>query len=319
MTRVMVLSDLWLPFPGGAERLMFNLSRYLYDDAGMGVAVLTGYEAARQPLGPKVTAQPIGDGDGDPGWAPVAEFIGAYGPDVILTHHHYARLFAAELAATGIPLVQVVLNGPRLDAAALAVFITEHVRELAGNARPQDLTIWPPAMPDVRAYDTSGEGLIGFVKPIPHKGVDLVYRLAHAMPERRFLILRGEWQTLERLPKRPMHNVEFMDPVEDIREFWRRLRLVLAPSISEDAGTIAQEATVNMLPCVSSNVGGLLETNGGGVLLDPHDTNAWRRAITALDDPMAYTTVVDRQVAWLEAHDHPGRLADFADLVRGLG
>lgn len=309
--RVLVLSDLWLPFPGGAERLMFNLARELDQRGGFEIRVLTGYELAQAFDGPPVDARSIGTVD-EPGWKQVEAVIDGFGPDVILTHHHYARLFEWQLSSLGIPIVQVVLNGGRLPCAAHAVYITEHVRGLDPSARASDQTIWPPATVDVVA--SSHGDAIGFIKPIRHKGVDLFWRLAAAMPDRRFVCLRGEWQTLEIVHPRP--NVLLLDPVDDIRQFWARVDRVIVPSLSEDAGTVAQEATANGVPCISSDVDGLRETNGGGIRLDPTDLLAWQHAIRVLDNPVEYDAWVAGQRRWYDAHDHPARLAALADTIR---
>lgn len=311
---VLMLSDLWVPFPGGCERLAFGLARYLLRD-GLDVHVLTGYENAQRFDGPPVYGCEIGIGPThDDGWAQIAAQIAAWEPDVILTHHLYAYEFAGELEASGIPVVQVVLNNARLGWVAFAVHITEHVRSLASGWWAEDMTIRPPAFDDVAA---SGHGgAIGFIKPIPHKGVDMVYAIAEQMPDRQFVILRGEWIDLEVI--RPMANVEFMDPVDDIRDFYARCRLMLMPSRSEDAGTVAQEATVNGLPCISSNVGGLPETNGGGILLDPYDLGAWLTSIRALDDPEVYGQIVARQEAYHARLGTDAALAEFARRIRAL-
>lgn len=141
MAAVLILcfSDLWPPFPGGAERLMFNIARHLLRRA-QSIHTLTGYEAALPLDGPEVTALDIN------GWDQVAAVIDELEPDVILTHHHYAMKFETELVATGLPIVQVVLNGRRLAGANLAVYISEWVRETVGGALPQDLVITPPAV-----------------------------------------------------------------------------------------------------------------------------------------------------------------------------
>lgn len=310
---ILVLSDLWLPFPGGAERLAFNLARHLaqQDD----VHVLTGYEAAQQFDGPPVETAPTEVDDRALGWKRIADVIDQVRPRVILTHHLYAHTFAADLARCGIPVVQVVLNGQRLPGAALAVYISEWVRAQAGDARPGDMVITPPAFAADVAAGSHGDA-IGFVKPLPHKGVDLVYRLAEAMPDRQFLILRGEWQTLETI--RHLPNVTFMEPVVDIRDFYRHVRLMLVPSTSEDAGTIAQEAALNGLPCLASNVGGLAETAAGGIPLRSNHLPSWIEAILSLDDPVAYQLVADRQREHLAAADHAGLLDHLADAIRAL-
>lgn len=309
--RILVLSDLWLPFPGGAERLMFNVSRDLMR-RGFDLDVLTGYECPQEFDGPPVDSWPIPlDAEG---WRILDAHLGGYCPDVILTHHLYARTFGEALVATGIPVVHVVLNGERLPGAALAVFISEWVKE-RGCPQPGDIVLTPPAFDDVVA-PTHGDA-IGFIKPIPHKGVELVYRIAAAMPERRFVILRGEWQDLEVI--RPAPNIEFMEPVDDIREFYARCRLVLMPSLSEDAGTVCFEATLNGLPALSTDVGGLAETNAGGILFHVADTvQAWVRNIRQLDSPHAYERVVASQREALAKVDHASTLDLLAQRIKGL-
>lgn len=308
---ILVLSDLWLPFPGGAERLAFNLARDLMR-RGEEVVVLTGYENPRTFDGPMVIRAnlPLDEH----GWGLIDAAIHAAHPDVIVTHHLYARTWQAELVGTGIPLVQIVLNGQRIEGAALAVFISEWVRA-RGNPRPEDLTILPPVFPDVIA---PGHGdAIGFVKPIRHKGVDLFYAIAEALPDRRFVVLRGEWQDLEVI-RTDLPNVTFMEPVDDIRDFYAECRMVLVPSLSEDAGTVAQEATLNGLPCVSSNVDGLAETNAGGITLPPRELDQWVDAIRRLDDPAFRARVVEDQHRHLKATNQDGALDEFAARVRAL-
>lgn len=312
---LLCFSNLWPPFPGGAERLIFNIARELHG-RGIDTQVLTGYENARRFDGPPVTAVPLGcEAEHAHGAEVLRRALALWRPQAILTHHYYATEFEAELVATGLPLVQVVLNGRRLPDAALAVYISRWVRDLLGDAQPQDLVMTPPAYPDVVA--ASHGDAIGFVKPIPHKGVELVYELAAALPDRPFVVLRGEWQDLEVI--RPAPNITFLEPVVDMRDFYARCRLLLMPSRSEDAGTVAQEATMNGLPCVSTNVGGLAETNAGGVLLGVDDgVDAWRGALLALDDPEAYAAVVARQQAALAAADHAGSMALLAERVAAL-
>lgn len=311
MTRVLVVSDLWLPFPGGAERLIYNVSRSLMRD-GHCVAAITGYESARQFDGPTVWARELHlDARG---WAMIEAAITAHEPDVLLTHHVYARAFHDQLVDTGLPIVQLVLNGERMPDAALAVYISEHVRSQCAD-RPGDLTIMPWAESDVIA-DTHGDA-IGFIKPIEHKGVDLFVEIVERLPQYRFVVLRGEWQTLERIVEHP--SIEYLEPVVDIRDFWKRCRAVLVPSISEDAGTVAQEATANGLPCISSAVDGLLETNRGGIRLRSRDVDTWATAIELLDTPWRARLIVDSQRAALAEHDHPQRLAQLSAAITALG
>ncbi len=109
-----------------------------------------------------------------------------------------------------------------------------------------------------------------------------------------------------------LRNIEYMAPVDDIREFYRRVRLMLMPSHNEDAGTIPQEAGANGIPCISTGVGGLRETNAAGIILPLHaepeyqaeideDIRTWKSTIESLDDPQAYEKACLRQHAGLPA------------------
>lgn len=312
--RVLVLSDLWVPFPGGAERLIFNLSREI-KRAGHDVAALTGYEYAQPFDGPEVEINldmPL-DARGS---MHVAAVIDTFEPDVIVTHHVYARAFEPLLGSlpSQVPIVQIVLNGPRLPFAELAVYISEWVRSRHGDARPDDLTITPWAESDVVA-DSPGSA-VGFIKPIPHKGAAFFYKVARLLPRQQFVVLRGEWQSLELIEDRP--NVRFMEPVADIRDFWAQVNVVLVPSLSEDAGTVAQEATANRVPCISSDAGGLPETNGGGIILPMTKPKQWARMITWLRDPVHYARVVDSQRAYEAALDRPAQIRGFLDRLEAL-
>lgn len=285
---ILVCSDLWLPFPGGAERLMFNLARDLMR-RGEDVRVITGYHNAQPFDGPPGVVIEVPENK--EGAGTLAEAIRYAKPDVILTHHYWALHFEGAIASACVPIVQVVLNGRRLQNAAMAVFISNDVRNREGmNPLSQDMVIYPPAFDDVRA-ETHGDA-IGFIKPLPHKGVDLFYEIARAMPDRQFVCLRGEWQDIETIVELP--NVEFMEPVDDIRDFYKRVRLVLVPSVSEDAGTVAQECAVNEIPCISSDVGGLSETNAGGITLHSRDPGSWVSAINMLD-ALRYDFIVQKQ------------------------
>lgn len=304
---ILVLSDLWVPFPGGAERLMFNLARDLMR-RGEDVRVLTGYHPAKQFDGPRFDVIEVPENE--IGADRLAFWIDAISPDLILTHHYWALHFEDVIASSTMPIVQVVLNGRRLQCATMAVFISNDVRNRPGmNPLSQDMVIHPPAFDDVRA-DSHGDA-IGFIKPLPHKGVDLFYEIARAMPDRQFVCLRGEWQDIETIVELP--NVEFMEPVDDIRDFYKRVRLVLVPSLSEDAGTVAQECAVNGIPCISSDVGGLRETNVGGRILDTRDPTEWVKTIDSFDDPYWIERVVPRMQGLVDGQ--PGNPMAQTDLL----
>jgi hypothetical protein len=76
-------------------------------------------------------------------------------------------------------------------------------------------------------------------------------------------VLRGEWQDIE-LIRDDCPTSSSWSRSTTSRDFYRQVRPHAHAVRSEDAGTVAQEATLNGIPCISSNVDGLAETNGGG-------------------------------------------------------
>ena len=68
-----------------------------------------------------------------------------------------------------------------------------------------------------------------------------------------------------------LHNVTLLSPQKDMREIYGKCRLLLVPSVWEEAyGRVATEAQVSGIPVIASTRGGLPEAVGsGGILLDP--------------------------------------------------
>lgn len=313
--RIAVITDLWPPFPGGAERYIFNMAREL-KRRGHEIHVLTSYANAAEFDGIKPTWVSIGCHayDTEPGhthvdgWRDVKEFLWLCNAEVILTHHFFADEFKQEIFGGSTPTIQVVHNGRRNPQATLAIYNSGYTRARAG-AKNEDLTIMPPAFEDI-VSPTHGS-FIGFIKPIPHKGVAFMYRLAERLPEKDFMVLHGEWQHLEDI-RRGIKNVFFMPPVHEMPTFYEKCRVMLVPSTQEDAGTVPQESALNGIPCISSSVMGLAETNKGGIVL-PANEDMWVQAIQKLDDPQAYSEVVDRQKSFIASINWP---AQFDELSR---
>ena len=311
--KIAIISDLWLPFPGGAERYIYNIACEMIK-RGHEIHVLTSYGPAlcmvnNQPVSINLTIKDVGVFERHAhGWGVITRYLDDVRPDVILTHHFFAGEFP-ELFHIGIPVVELIHSRPRTPAASLAIFNSNYTANAPGQLRlPGDMVILPYAGPDIVAQEHGD--CIGHIKPIGGKGIRLTYDLARFFPERKFLVLRGEWQggeTIENLP-----NIEFMEPVKDIRTFYRRCRMILMPSEREEAGTVPQECALNGIPCVSSDAMGLPETNAGGIIININWVQApgeqylihnescvrtWAHAIQKLDDPDYYSRIVAREQA----------------------
>jgi glycosyltransferase involved in cell wall biosynthesis len=122
---------------------------------------------------------------------------------------------------------------------------------------------------------------VTIVNPSPEKGLMFFARLAEELSTRRpdigILVVesRGTAGLLARaglaggFDLRRHQNILVSGPVGSPREIYAETRVLLAPSVVEEAaGRVAAEALVNGIPCIASDRGGLAETlNGGGFVL----------------------------------------------------
>jgi glycosyltransferase involved in cell wall biosynthesis len=116
-----------------------------------------------------------------------------------------------------------------------------------------------------------GEGtFVTFVNPTPLKGVFIFARIAEVLsrmrPDIPLLIVEGAGKA-SFLPKlgidlRGLKNLRIMPNTPDARRFFAVTKLLLMPSLIENAALVAMEAMTNGIPVLASNRGGLPETIG---------------------------------------------------------
>jgi glycosyltransferase involved in cell wall biosynthesis len=234
-----------------------------------------------------------------------AEVMRRFRPDVGIAQGSGPVPLAKALLATGLPTVLYLhdvefdrLDGdipddPRLLVLANSRFTARRAeRELGVQAE----VIPPLIRPEQYQVSTRRERVV-FINPHPLKGVETALRLAESRPDIPFVFVeswalrpdrRKEYgDRAARLP-----NVEWRASSPDMREVYRHARLVLAPSIWEEAwGRIVTEAQVSGIPVLASDRGGLPESVGpGGVLVDPAaPPERWVEALSRVwDDPAEY-------------------------------
>ena len=162
-----------------------------------------------------------------------------------------------------------------------------------------------------------------FVNPEPRKGVHVFARIAEVLSLRRpdipLLLVEGAFKAgilpqlgvdLGRLP-----NLKVVPNSPDPRKFLATTKLLLMPSLMENAALLATEAMLNGIPVLASNRGGLPETIGQAGFL--------------FDIPARYTTETraiptEAEVApWVEAiirlWDDPSWYAQWSQAARDRG
>ncbi len=112
---------------------------------------------------------------------------------------------------------------------------------------------------------------VTFVNPTPLKGVFIFARIAEMLSRRRpdipLLIVEGS-SKVRPLPKlgidlSGIKNLRIMPNTPDARQFFAATKLLLMPSLMENAALVAIEAMFNGIPVLASTRGGLPETIGG--------------------------------------------------------
>jgi glycosyltransferase involved in cell wall biosynthesis len=153
------------------------------------------------------------------------------------------------------------------QSAAVSSFLQGKVKELLGL----DAALLHPGidLETYRAPRSSPAEAIGFyASGYPdYKGDEVVAALIEQMPERTFVIVgRAFKHHFDTLPD----NVTFLGFQHDMREFYRRLKVVLVPSVvPEGFPRIILEAAANGIPAIANNIGGIPEALGeGGILID---------------------------------------------------
>lgn len=139
--------------------------------------------------------------------------------------------------------------------------------------RPPGIVVHPPVNPEnytvrsSRKYITLvnlSDGTDGHYD----KGSKVFYALAERFPDEQFLAVKGAYghQDIRNLP-----NVAVMEHTEDIREAYRKTKIILSPSKYESYGRVAIEAACSGIPSLSSDADGFKE-HGIPAFYAPHDS-----------------------------------------------
>ena len=119
-----------------------------------------------------------------------------------------------------------------------------------------------------------------------NKGANQFYEIARLMPEYKFLGVKGSYeeQILSDLP-----NVTIIENTSDIREVYKKTRILLMPSEYESWGRTATEAMANGIPVIANKTFGLEENlSDAGLFCERENINQWIEMIKKLDTKKEY-------------------------------
>lgn len=213
------------------------------------------------------------------------------GADLVVSHLGDNGL-AARLAPT-VPHVKMAHS--HHSVAGRPSLIVACSQNLADRLRWSGSTVVvrPPVRPE--QYRTTPGDHVTLVNLSSDKGGRLLWRLADALPDVRFLAVRGAYGS-QIVMSRP--NVEVIDPTSDMRTVYARTRVLLMPSIRETWGRVAVEAAVSGIPTIAHPTDGAREALGrAATYADRSNLAAWVAAIRRLEDPAAWAEASARASA----------------------
>lgn len=229
--------------------------------------------------------------------AEIREAVRRTRADAVILCNEYPLHMAAALADIPVGIWLYMINaefewlgGDPLDFPLAGVFVnSKFLRRKVAETYGLTGEVLPPLVSPERVLADETGGQVTFINPSRVKGVDLATTLARVNQDIPFSIVeswdigdsdRRHYQ--ERVADLP--NVDWSPPTLDMRPVYARTRLLIVPSVWEEAwGLVVSEAQINGIPVLASHRGGLPESVGrGGVVLPPNDLNAWDHAVREL-------------------------------------
>jgi glycosyltransferase involved in cell wall biosynthesis len=228
------------------------------------------------------------------------------GSDLLITHLDLTSQAMQLAMRVKVPLVHFVHNDSqlmcwRVDARvpyknALTIYNSNWLaakpshwngQEMPDEWRAPSIIVHPVVEPECYRCETGSK--ITLVNPSPTKGAGMFKALALQMPHREFLAVEGGYgeQAVTAPGTHPrtaaIGNIEWMAHTPDIREVFRKTKVLLMPSDYESYGRVGIEAACCGIPTVAHPTEGLKEAFGeAGIFIDRNDVAAWYAEVERL-------------------------------------
>lgn len=239
------------------------------------VDTLLGYPCWRQPIQVTTEQQWISHLD---------QLLQRFKPDVVVSHDGYMDKLLSHTAQKCYPSFYLAqwLSPIESDFSAPSTLHvlanSPYLAEKIGTTINKKVPVILP-FTDLKKYQVEKDDhqFITFINPIPAKGVEIALKVAQALPQERFLFVKGKWSIggsesskyfLKLASK--LSNIDVWEHQEDMRKVYAVTNILLMPSqFFETFGRVILEAQINKIPVIASKVGGIPYTLGdGGILID---------------------------------------------------
>ncbi|CAB4140210.1 RfaG Glycosyltransferase [uncultured Caudovirales phage] len=217
--------------------------------------------------------------------------------DVIFTHLDFAKWTIHMGRMLNIPTVFFVHNTSdwyddilKMHPGTKVVYNSHAAKEMLQYNNPS-CVLHPPC--DWRHYevDNTGADAVTLINLDHNKGGHILRQIAEAMPKQKFIGVKGSYSADDngQFTDQPP-NVEVLPLQSDIREVYKRTRVLIMPSEYESWGRTMTEAMCSGIPVISTPTFGLKENAGdAGIFIeDRDDIKAWVKAIRSLSNAERY-------------------------------
>jgi glycosyltransferase involved in cell wall biosynthesis len=186
----------------------------------------------------------------------------------------------------------------------------------------ESFVLYPPT--DWRHYDVKSDPwdheYITLINLDQNKGGEILREVATQMPDIKFLAVKGSYSypaKLGQITNQPP-NVKVVEKHQDIREIYRRTRILLMPSKEESWGRTATEAMCSGIPVIASPTPGLVENcaNAGIFVTDRDNVDEWVKQIRKLYNEKTYRKASEKAKIRSRELDPQKNLAEFEQWIR---
>lgn len=220
--------------------------------------------------------------------------------DVICTHLDYTQFSIIMAEAAHKPIVHFIHNDIEYSSIVNARknnYVVYNSKWIADKlAYKWDSVIMHPPC-EYEEYNVNTDPFenefITLISLNKNKGGEQFYKIAEAMPHKKFLGVVGSYdeQIIQDLP-----NVTIIPNTPDILSVYKKTRVLLMPSAYESWGRTATEAMCNGIPVISTATPGLTENldRAGIYVRQRSNIDRWVKEIEKLDDRKYYQVQSER-------------------------
>lgn len=236
--------------------------------------------------------------------------------DVVISHLDYNKWTTHACAKYNKPMVHIVHNDtpyPSVKDSPIPVKVIYNSEwcKKALNYNWESI-VFPPPIDDWVKTDGEERKYITLINLNENKGSRYFYSLAKKLPQYQFLGVRGSYDTqnIENIP-----NVQIIRNTPDIRDVYKKTKILLVPSFYESWGMVAGEGLLNGIPVIYNPTPGLLENVAdAGICISRKDTEKWVIEINKLmTDTQYYKKWSNKGLK--RAEQHKPRWEELEDFI----